>query len=135
MVLLRLSRCCVGRLVLRVVGRRGDGPPGCEGQCGCGAAHRSAQGHVRDGEPTGVALRRPGLLGALAVLFLVMFFVGEDEEGDDEEPAPVAPLVGAFPVPAMPAGGPVRGAAAPLTFDSNRSTVSASASAESGEEN
>ena len=57
-------------------------------------------------------------IGVLAVLFLVMFFVGEDTEQADqaaettEEPV----KAGGFPVPAMPAGGAVRGAAAPLEF-------------------
>jgi NADH-quinone oxidoreductase subunit H len=71
-------------------------------------------------------------IGVLAVLFLVMFFLGEAESAEEETPAPVAPRPGGFPVPAMPAGGPVRGAAAPLTFDSSSSTVAASATA--GEE-
>jgi NADH-quinone oxidoreductase subunit H len=60
-------------------------------------------------------------IGVLALLFLALFFVGEDEErraeavaGADEEPEPVT--AGGYPVPAMPAGGAVRGAAAPLTF-------------------
>ena len=64
-------------------------------------------------------------IGVLALLFLALFFVGEDEEKraqgkaqagapTDAEPEPVR--AGAFPVPAMPAGGAVRGAAAPLVF-------------------
>jgi len=58
-------------------------------------------------------------IGVLAVLFLVLFFAGEDEdkaaEGEvaDDEAAADA---GSYPVPTMPAGGAVRGAAAPLTF-------------------
>jgi len=56
--------------------------------------------------------------GVLLVLFLLMFFFGEDSEPEDTievaEPNP-----GGFPVPAMPAGGPVRGAAQPLTFHSS----------------
>ena len=55
-------------------------------------------------------------IGILAVLFLVMFFVGDDGS-EDEKAGPAEPTAGGFPVPAMPAGGPVRGAAAPLTFD------------------
>ncbi len=55
-------------------------------------------------------------IGVLAVAFLVMFFVGDDG-GVDERSARAEPTVGGFPVPAMPEGGPVRGAAAPLTFD------------------
>ena len=60
-------------------------------------------------------------IGVLAVIFLLLFFVGEDEEQAAEaEAGPVAEdgqvVAGGFPVPAMPAGGPVRGAAAPLVF-------------------
>lgn len=71
-------------------------------------------------------------IGILAVLFLVLFFVGEDEE---EERAQVAdPRPGGFPVPPMPAGGAVRGAAQPLTFET-RSPVTPSAPTRSaGEE-
>jgi NADH-quinone oxidoreductase subunit H len=57
----------------------------------------------------------------LAVLFLVLFFVGEDEDKAGEPAAGAqvadAPLTaGGYPVPALPAGGAVRGAAAPLEF-------------------
>ena len=60
-------------------------------------------------------------IGVLAVLFLLLFFVGEDAEeaADAAAGEPVgdgAVLAGGFPVPAMPAGGAVRGAAAPLVF-------------------
>jgi len=59
-------------------------------------------------------------LGVLAVLFLVLFFVGdtgtdEDEAGTREEP-PAPARAGSFPVPPMPEGGAVRGAARPLSF-------------------
>nr|WP_246283473.1 NADH-quinone oxidoreductase subunit NuoH [Nocardioides perillae] len=60
-------------------------------------------------------------IGALAIVFLGLFFVGDS--GDDEEAeasereAALAPRPGGFPTPPMPAGGPVRGAAAPLRFD------------------
>ncbi|MBI2245397.1 MAG: NADH-quinone oxidoreductase subunit NuoH [Nocardioides sp.] len=55
-------------------------------------------------------------IGALAVVFLVLFFIGGAAE---EEPTtvPEAAPAGGYPVPPMPAGGPVRGAAVPLTFD------------------
>ena len=57
----------------------------------------------------------------LAVLFLVLFFVGESEQGEDEEAeaeeAPADAFAGGYPVPPMPAGGPVRGAAQPLAFE------------------
>ncbi|MQW74501.1 NADH-quinone oxidoreductase subunit NuoH [Nocardioides sp. dk4132] len=63
--------------------------------------------------------------GVLLVISLALFFFGEDEE-EETGPAPVAapPRAGAFPVPPMPSGGAVRGAAVPLTFD-QRSTVPA----------
>ena len=61
-----------------------------------------------------------GGIGVLAVLFLVLFFVGETEEAEvapGESPEPVDSFAGGFPVPPMPAGGPVRGAAQPLVFE------------------
>ena len=56
-------------------------------------------------------------IGVLAVLFLVLFFVGDRSEEEAPEAAEPAPS-GGFPVPPMPAGGAVRGAAKPLTFES-----------------
>ncbi|MEJ7775541.1 MAG: NADH-quinone oxidoreductase subunit NuoH [Nocardioidaceae bacterium] len=67
-------------------------------------------------------------IGILASLFLVMFFFGEDEPDEEPTSTPVAARPGGYPVPTMPAGGPVRGAAEPLTFDANapvRSTATA----------
>ncbi|HYF74434.1 MAG TPA: NADH-quinone oxidoreductase subunit NuoH [Nocardioides sp.] len=64
-------------------------------------------------------------IGVLAVLFLALFFFGASEE--EETPAPAPAPVGGFPVPPMPTGGPVRGAAQPLTFD-RRSPVASTAS-------
>jgi NADH-quinone oxidoreductase subunit H len=60
-------------------------------------------------------------LGVLAVLFLVLFFVGDS--GDDEaagagDSEPVPARAGSFPVPPMPEGGAVRGPARPLSFGS-----------------
>ena len=50
---------------------------------------------------------------------------GRRAEADDE---PLDAFAGGFPVPPMPAGGAVRGAAAPLTFATRvRTTVTASA--------
>ena len=49
----------------------------------------------------------------------------------DDEPEAAQP--GAFPTPPMPAGGAVRGAAAPLVFDSP-ARVTATATASAGEE-
>ena len=56
-----------------------------------------------------------GGFGVLLVIFLILFFFGEDVEQDDT-PRVAEPTEGGFPVPAMPSGGPVRGAAQPLTF-------------------
>ena len=53
--------------------------------------------------------------GVLLVLFLLLFFFGEDSDEEDAPELP-EPNAGGFPVPAMPTGGPVRGAAEPLNF-------------------
>jgi NADH-quinone oxidoreductase subunit H len=69
-----------------------------------------------------------GGIGVLAALFLVMFFVGESEtEAEEEagEEVPADAFVGGFPVPPMPAGGPVRGAAQPLVFEKQAPTTAA----------
>ena len=70
----------------------------------------------------------PDYSGVLVAAILVLW-----PEGKTEEPAPVvddAPhdaFAGGYPVPPMPAGGAVRGAAAPLDFTRNRTTVTADA--------
>ena len=46
-----------------------------------------------------------------------LFLFGEETADKDAPPAVADPTPGGFPVPPLPAGGPVRGAAAPLTFD------------------
>ena len=57
-------------------------------------------------------------IGVLAVIFLVLFFVGAKEESDADGGWPRRSTTpGGFPVPPMPAGGAVRGAAKPLTFE------------------
>jgi len=62
-------------------------------------------------------------IGILAALFVVLFFVGEREAGE-ETPTEVQPSsTGGFPVPPMPVGGAVRGAAQTLTFHPSSSTV------------
>ena len=59
-------------------------------------------------------------VGVLAVLFLVLFFVPDPDRDEDLESHAARKLAGnlgtGFPVPPQPAGGPVRGAAAPITF-------------------
>ena len=52
--------------------------------------------------------------GAAIVVVLALGFFGSEEDEEDEE-TPPAPE-GGYPVPPMPAGGAVRGAAAPLEF-------------------
>jgi NADH-quinone oxidoreductase subunit H len=65
-------------------------------------------------------------LGVLVVLFLAVFFIGDSTAGAGEEAVDTTPqgFEGGFPVPPMPAGGPVRGAAAGLTFDTGRTVTS-----------
>jgi NADH-quinone oxidoreductase subunit H len=55
-------------------------------------------------------------IGVLAVFFLVLFMVPESKKKVAAGPDVPQPVPGGFPVPPMPAGGPVRGAAAPLVF-------------------
>ena len=68
-----------------------------------------------------------GAAGVLLVLFLVLFFVGDREAASTRrsrtEREPVDAFAGGYPVPPMPAGGAVRGAAAPLAFAGRRTTV------------
>jgi NADH-quinone oxidoreductase subunit H len=58
-------------------------------------------------------------IGVLAVLFLVLFFIPEAEKSEEVAFEEADAFSGGFPVPPMPAGGPVRGAAAALTFDTS----------------
>jgi NADH-quinone oxidoreductase subunit H len=66
-------------------------------------------------------------LGVLVVLFLAVFFFGEqqgdEETGHDTALAPLEGYAGGYPVPAMPTGGAVRGAAEALTFDHGRTVT------------
>ncbi len=84
-----------------------------------------------------------GGIGVLAVLFLILFFVGEKEESDaaaaaeeaaPDHEAPADAYAGGFPVPPMPAGGAVRGPAEGLRFQhSSPVTTGAPAATDSGE--
>ncbi|GAA5145044.1 NADH-quinone oxidoreductase subunit NuoH [Nocardioides marinquilinus] len=75
----------------------------------------------------------PFVIGAiLAVLLLVLFF-GPSGDDDETVDADAPPREHAFPTPPMPAGGAVRGAAVPLTFDHpTRTTAGATVSGEEG---
>ena len=53
--------------------------------------------------------------GAAIVVVLALGFFGSAEDDEEDDETPVAPE-GGYPVPPMPAGGAVRGAAAPLEF-------------------
>ncbi len=56
--------------------------------------------------------------GVLIGLVLILSFFGADEEPEEESTGAVHDAyAGGYPVPPMPAGGAVRGAAAPLAFD------------------
>ncbi|WP_460796612.1 NADH-quinone oxidoreductase subunit NuoH [Nocardioides pacificus] len=76
-------------------------------------------------------------IGVLAALMVVLFFVGDKEDPDAEENEAAERLVAntgtGFPVPPMPAGGAVRGAARPLTFDKSGDPVGSTAT-RTGEE-
>ncbi|HET7432631.1 MAG TPA: hypothetical protein VFJ89_14080, partial [Nocardioides sp.] len=69
-------------------------------------------------------------LGVAVVLVLGIFFFGEQQAGPSEEAererTPQG-YDGGFPVPAMPAGGAVRGAAATLTFAEGRTVTTTAA--------
>ncbi len=64
----------------------------------------------------------PIIIGVVLVALLISFFVGggQDDQAEADRAAQPgdAALPGGFPTPPMPAGGAVRGAAAPLVFDS-----------------
>jgi NADH-quinone oxidoreductase subunit H len=66
-------------------------------------------------------------LGVAVVLFLGVFFLGDTSEQEDEIEAAPQGYDGGFPVPPMPAGGPLRGAATTLTFDSGRTVTAVQA--------
>jgi NADH-quinone oxidoreductase subunit H len=63
-------------------------------------------------------------LGVLVVLFLSVFFFGEQQSDEEPEHEAVPQgYAGGFPVPAMPTGGAVRGPAAGLTFGQGRTVT------------
>ncbi|CAM3633700.1 NADH-quinone oxidoreductase subunit NuoH [Nocardioides zeicaulis] len=79
-------------------------------------------------------VNRTYLVAAIAVLLVLtlgLMFVGEGKDKgtgvDEAAEAPHDAFAGGFPVPPMPTGGAVRGAAAPLTFSTGRTTVTAAA--------
>ena len=79
-------------------------------------------------------INRTYLVAAIAVLLVItvgLMFLGDGDKGEeapvetDREPHDA--FAGGFPVPPMPQAGAVRGGAAPLTFESGRTTVTAAA--------
>jgi NADH-quinone oxidoreductase subunit H len=62
-------------------------------------------------------------VGVLALLSVGWFLLGvAEEDGEGAAAQDAATVPGGFPVPPMPAGGAVRGGAAPLTFSSSTTT-------------
>ncbi|MCG8151141.1 NADH-quinone oxidoreductase subunit H, partial [Pimelobacter simplex] len=57
------------------------------------------------------------VIGVVLAVLLLTFFLPE-KDADEAVAAPAAPRAGGFPTPPMPAGGAVRGAAAPIVFRS-----------------
>ncbi|QIG45621.1 NADH-quinone oxidoreductase subunit NuoH [Nocardioides anomalus] len=73
------------------------------------------------------------VIGALLVVLLAFsFWPARSDEESDRDQADGA--TGGFPVPPMPAGGAVRGAAQPLTFKTSSRTVAAGTTAGTGED-
>ncbi|WP_224748483.1 NADH-quinone oxidoreductase subunit NuoH [Nocardioides hwasunensis] len=78
-------------------------------------------------------INRTYLVAAIAVLLVLtvgLMFLGDRKDQDapfEVSDEPHDAFAGGFPVPPMPAGGAVRGAAAPLTFATDRTTVTAAA--------
>jgi len=73
--------------------------------------------------------------GVLLAVFLLLFLIPEKQTADDSISV-AAPRAGGFPVPPMPAGGPVQGAARPLVFASNEPvTTTTSGTTEGAETN
>jgi NADH-quinone oxidoreductase subunit H len=65
----------------------------------------------------GLSRQQTLVVGAVgAVIILVMFLMPEKKREEPAEAPLREPVPGGFPVPPMPEGGAVRGAAAPLTF-------------------
>jgi NADH-quinone oxidoreductase subunit H len=67
-------------------------------------------------------LDRQGLLflaAGLAAVFLLLFLIPEGKDEEETTRLSAKPREGGFPVPPMPEGGPVRGAARPLVFQSD----------------
>jgi NADH-quinone oxidoreductase subunit H len=64
-------------------------------------------------------------LGVAVVLFLAVFFIGDQSAAAGEEEPVVTPqgYAGGYPVPPMPTGGAVRGAAATLSFGTGRTVT------------
>ncbi|WP_148613916.1 NADH-quinone oxidoreductase subunit NuoH [Nocardioides rubriscoriae] len=60
----------------------------------------------------------PVVIGVVVVLLIGLFFIGGGDKETVADYVAAQPQPGAFPTPPMPAGGAVRGAAAPLVFDS-----------------
>lgn len=72
------------------------------------------------------------IVGAMVVLLLATFLLPEKTDKTDTAAADQAARTGGFPVPPMPAGGAVRGAAQPLVFETGLETVAGSTAPTTG---
>ncbi len=64
------------------------------------------------------------MFGVALAACIALFFVGGDSDpAETQAPGPVVVGAGGFPVPSLPEGGAVRGAAKPLTFGTPHQTV------------
>ncbi len=60
--------------------------------------------------------------GVVLLLVVLVFFFGSDSGDGEDTTAPAEPIAGGYPVPALPEGGPVQGAAAPMRFQGTITT-------------
>jgi NADH-quinone oxidoreductase subunit H len=74
------------------------------------------------------------IIGVVLVLLLAFSFWPAGKDEAEEEAALETAGSGGYPTPPMPAGGAVRGAAQPLTFQTSSTTVPAGSSAGRGED-
>ncbi len=73
-------------------------------------------------------------IGIILVLLLAVSFWPGSSDEDEADADRTAPVAGGFPTPPMPAGGAVRGPAAPLTFHPPTTTVPAGSTSGDREE-
>ncbi|MDZ5622740.1 NADH-quinone oxidoreductase subunit NuoH [Nocardioides bizhenqiangii] len=80
------------------------------------------------GEPRNLLI----VVGVIVGVSLVLFLIPESRRSDDDATHLAAPRSGGYPVPPMPAGGAVRGAARPLVFAADERVTTPGTSSRSG---